>query len=124
VKSILLVALGGAIGSVLRYAIGLLIKPEHSLAFPTHTLVVNIVGCLVIGLVFSWVMSISDGQNYRLFMMTGILGGFTTFSSFGLETFYLFKHGEAVKGALYVLLSNILGIGAVWLGYSFHKMMA
>jgi CrcB protein len=124
VKSILLVIAGGAIGSVLRYGVSLWIKPEHTLAFPVHTLTVNLVGCLLIGFVFALLQNAAQGQVYSLFIITGILGGFTTFSSFGLETFYLFQNGAAVKAIIYVLLSNVLGIGAVALGYFIHKTIA
>jgi CrcB protein len=123
VKSILLVAAGGAIGSVFRYAVSLLMRPEHSLAFPVHTFAVNILGCFVIGLVFSFMVTTPQEQLLRLFIMTGILGGFTTFSSFGLESVYLFQNGASTKAILYIVLSNILGIGAVWLGHVFHKMI-
>ena len=122
-KSILCVALGGAIGSLLRYAVGVWLKPEPSLAFPIHTLVVNIMGCLVIGFVFSFLLAIPSDQYYRLFIITGILGGFTTFSSFGLESFYLIQQKEFFKAFGYIALSNILGLVAVWVGYSFHKLI-
>lgn len=122
-KSLLWVALGGAIGSILRYVVGLWLKPEPSLAFPVHTLLVNIIGCLVIGFVFSFLLTVPNEQYYRLFIITGILGGFTTFSSFGLESFYLFQHNEFAKAFTYILSSNILGLAAVWVGYSLHKLV-
>ncbi|MES2779251.1 MAG: fluoride efflux transporter CrcB [Bacteroidota bacterium] len=122
-KSILWVALGGAIGSLLRYAVALWLKPEPSLAFPIHTLLVNVLGCLVIGFVFSFLLTVPNEQYYRLFIITGILGGFTTFSSFGLESFYLFQNNEFLKAGSYILLSNMLGLAAVWAGYSVHKLI-
>ncbi|MES2560614.1 MAG: fluoride efflux transporter CrcB [Bacteroidota bacterium] len=122
-KSILWVALGGAIGSLLRYAVTVWLKPEPSLAFPIHTLIVNVVGCLVIGFVFSFLTTPQE-DFYRLFIITGILGGFTTFSSFGAESFYLIQHKEFLKAGSYILLSNILGLMAVWAGYSIHKSIA
>lgn len=123
-KSILWVALGGTIGSILRYAVAVWLKPEPSLAFPIHTLLVNVIGCLVIGFVFSFLLSVPNEQYYRLFIITGILGGFTTFSSFGMESFYLFQHKEFLKAGSYILLSNVLGLAAVWVGYSIHKLIA
>lgn len=122
-KSIAWVALGGAFGSILRYAVALWLKPEPSLAFPFHTLLVNVIGCLVIGFVFSFLLTVPNEQYYRLFIITGILGGFTTFSSFGLEAVYLFQHKEFAKAFTYILLSNILGLAAVWAGYSLHKLV-
>jgi len=124
VKSILFVALGGAIGSVLRYLVSQLMRPEHSLAFPVHTFTANILGCFVIGIVFSLMVTSPQEQMLRLFVMTGILGGFTTFSSFGLESVYLFQNGASGKAVIYILLSNVLGIGAVWLGHFFYKIIA
>jgi CrcB protein len=123
VKSLLLVAGGGAIGSALRYAVSLLMKPEHSLAFPVHTFCVNIIGCIAIGIVFAWATAVPDNADLRLFLMTGIIGGFTTFSSFGLESFFLYTHGEMAKATVYVLLSNFLGICAVWGGTMIHKLV-
>lgn len=123
-KSILWVALGGAIGSLLRYAVAVWLKPEPSLAFPVHTLLVNVVGCLVIGFVFSFLLAVPNDQYYRLFIITGILGGFTTFSSFGIESFYLVQHKEFLKAGSYIGLSNLLGLAAVWVGYNIHKLIA
>src|SRR5512140_63025 len=112
-----LVALGGGLGSVLRYMVagwGQKLAPG---AFPLGTLVVNIIGCLLIGFLnaaFSGPIPIR--QEYRTALIIGILGGFTTFSAFGWETFSLANDGEHFRAALNILLSVGLGLVAVWIG--------
>lgn len=105
-----LVAAGGALGSVLRYAVVLLVKP-HSPNFPTGTLIVNLLGCLVIGLLAGlWGASITPADRLKLLVFTGIIGGFTTFSSFGLETVTLLREGRIAAAIGYMACSNILGV--------------
>ena len=106
----LLVGAGGALGAVARYAVSLLAARWP--AFPVGTLAINVAGCLAIGLLGSTVTS----EPARLFLLTGILGGFTTFSAFGLETQALASQGRPGLAALYVALSVGAGLGAVWLG--------
>jgi len=123
-KAILLVAIGGAIGSVLRYAVAILLKSFYSGEFPWHTFTVNIIGCFFIGLIFSWSLQSVSFENVRLFLMVGILGGFTTYSSFGLETFDMIKHGRLMIACTYILATNILGLIAVYSGYAIHKLIS
>jgi len=114
-KNFLLVGLGGALGSMMRYAVALLINSKY---FPYATLAVNIIGCFVIGLVFA--ISIKDElflNNWKLFLATGICGGFTTFSAFSLENMGLLQSGKAGLAAVYILTSVVLGIAASFLGY-------
>ncbi len=122
-KAILLVAIGGAIGSVMRYSVAVMLKYIYANEFPWHTFTVNIVGCFFIGLIFSWSLQSISFENIRLFLMIGILGGFTTYSSFGLETFDLLKQGKIVIALAYMIATNILGLIAVYFGYSFHKLL-
>jgi fluoride exporter len=122
-KAIVLVAFGGAIGSVFRYLIALWMKNLYAFEFPWHTFSVNIIGCLVIGFMFSITLENSSLDNIRLFVMVGILGGFTTYSSFGLETFDLFKQGKIILASTYILTTNIFGLAAVFCGYTFHKLI-
>lgn len=113
----LLVAIGGAIGASLRYGAGVfLLKPTS--IFPWTTWWVNIFGCLLAGIFFACSQKFPSLQNEaRLFLMVGILGGFTTFSSFGLETFQLLKHGQTTLALSYVISSVIMGIMVLALGF-------
>ena len=111
----LAVAIGGAIGSVLRYLIGLIPVKEQVL-FPIKTFAINVIGCFVIGLVTALALK-SNYLNPKLvlFLKVGICGGFTTFSTFALESSNLLKNGHAGIAALYMFLSIAVGIGFVLL---------
>lgn len=111
------VALGGAIGATFRYGTGiLLIKPTG--LFPWTTWWINLLGCFLAGVFFALSQKYPVLQNEaRLFLMVGILGGFTTFSSFGLETFQLLRHGQSVLAFSYALSSLVLGVIVLGLGY-------
>jgi CrcB protein len=116
---LVLVAAGGAIGSLVRYlASGFVQRLDLWGSFPAGTLSVNLVGCAVLGLLGG----LSDsrflfGPNARLFVFIGILGGFTTFSTFSYETIALIRGGEAMKAALNVGASLLLCLAGTWLGY-------
>jgi CrcB protein len=110
---ILLVALGGAVGSVARYGVGYAAARLLGLGFPVGTLIVNVVGGLLMGLLAARVGP--QDENARLLLGVGMLGGFTTFSTFSLETVRLIE--TQLGGALlYVFASVVLSIGACWLG--------
>ncbi|MGY1424133.1 fluoride efflux transporter CrcB [Lysobacter sp. A289] len=124
-KSILLVGLGGFIGSVARYKLGgLVLHLAAQERFPYSTFVVNVLGCLVIG-VLAGLAERYDlfGPGTRLFLFTGLLGGFTTFSAFGLDAVFLVRRGEFWVAALYAGASVVLGITAVWLGLKLISML-
>ena len=112
----LLVAIGGALGSVARYKLGAaILHGTTGWAFPAGTFTVNVLGCLAAGLLAG------AGEHYdfltaemRLLLFTGFLGGFTTFSAFGIETVALLQRGEYGVAASYVVLSVICGIAALW----------
>ena len=117
-KSLLLVALGGAVGSVARYGLSTLVMGYAGGArFPAGTFVVNVLGCFVAG-VLAHVATRHEWftQDLRLLLFTGLLGGFTTFSAFGLETVYLMKRGDFGIAAANVVLSVAAGLAALWLG--------
>lgn len=118
-KTLLLVALGGAIGAVSRHLLGswlLPISTQHR--FPLGTLAVNVLGCFLIGLLAAILQRHAPAdQTLRPFLITGILGGFTTFSAFGLETFELIRRGDPATALLYVAASVVLGLLAVWGGW-------
>jgi fluoride exporter len=115
----LFIAVGGAFGSVLRYAVqGWVGQQIAGRSFPIGTIVVNISGCLIIGLLAGFF----DGpqlvrEEYRVGLLVGILGGYTTFSSFGLETFRLANDGELFLALTNVVVSCVVGLAAVWVGY-------
>ena len=120
VTKLLLIGAGGFIGSVLRYVVGGLVQTlSQSIAFPYGTLAVNILGCLCIG----FLSELFDaralvGTDTRAFLVVGILGGFTTFSAFSNETMNLIRDGEAALALMNVSAQVLLGLGAVWLGYT------
>jgi fluoride exporter len=109
---LLLIAGGGASGAVLRYLITLWMKPSPS--FPWAIFVVNVSGCLLFGLLHGWCQS--RGELWRLALLTGVLGGYTTFSTFGWDTMMLLQRGQVLSAALNVIASVTAGVFAVWLG--------
>lgn len=115
IRNFLLVALGGALGSVLRHAASLIIPAKH---FPWPTLAVNIAGSFLIGLILA--LSTKEESflyNWKLFLATGICGGFTTFSAFSQENMELLQNGKYLLALTYIVVSIVLGIVAVFLGF-------
>jgi CrcB protein len=121
---VMLAACGGAIGSAFRYlAVTLISRYYPNAVFPYGTLAVNVVGCFLI----AWIGTLAADKitlnsEMRLFIFTGILGGFTTFSAFGYETFYLLRTSHLHLAVLNVLSNCLLGLGAVWFGCVLAKM--
>lgn len=116
---ILLVALGGALGAVARFATGVGLARWLGLAFPWGTLTVNIVGGLAMGVLVARVGP--EQEALRLALGVGVLGGFTTFSAFSLETVRLMAHQPGLA-ALYVIASVVLSVGACWAGLSLGRL--
>ncbi|GAB6197604.1 fluoride efflux transporter CrcB [Lysobacter xanthus] len=117
-REVLLVGAGGCLGAIARHLLGgVLAAAPGAHRFPLGTLVVNVLGCALIG-VFAALAERMPGLEgpARLFLVTGLLGGFTTFSAFGLETTLLLRRGDAVLAGSYVAASVALGLAAVWLG--------
>jgi fluoride exporter len=124
-NAILLVAGGGAIGSVLRYLTGVLMTRLLGAAFPYGTLTVNVLGGLLMGVFIELLARRFEGsEELRLFVAIGIMGGFTTFSSFSLDTVLLWQRGETAVAAFYVLSSVILSIGALFFGLWLARTIA
>jgi fluoride exporter len=114
-KNFLLVGLGGGIGAMLRYFFSSIIK--HN-TFPYNTLLINIAGSLLIGIVFGLTeRSNAISEQLKLFLATGICGGFTTFSAFSVENMQLIRDGNYVTGAVYIFASVALCILAVFAGF-------
>jgi CrcB protein len=115
----LIVFLGGGIGAALRHGVNLASARLFGLAFPYATLIENVTGSLVMGLLAAYfVAKAGVPQHWRLFMTTGILGGYTTFSSFSLDTVLLYERGEIGVALLYVLLSVVLAVGGLFAGFA------
>ena len=117
IKQILLVGAGGAVGSVFRFLASVLIVRSEPFPFPVATFFVNILGCFCIGLFVNLIPS----NNLRILMITGFCGGFTTFSAFANETLTLMNNNQMLLAFVYVMLSCIIGISAVWLGMYLTK---
>ena len=120
-KQILLVFIGGGIGSATRFGIGRLLKNTIG-TFPIGTFFVNIVGCLLIGVLMGWGLKNQNiNENQTLLLITGVCGGFTTFSAFAAENQFFLKNGEFTQFLTYTLASLILGILAVIFGLFISK---
>lgn len=115
-RSILLVAAGGAAGSVLRFLAGLWIGKYDSAPYPWATLLVNITGSLAIGLLLGYFSRHPDQDNLRLLLITGLCGGFTTFSAFTAENITLLQQGHWNLAMSYIFLSLVAGMLFAWLG--------
>ena len=125
-QAVLLVALGGAIGSVLRYETGALVLRQVGTAqFPWGTFTVNVLGCAIAGAL----AGLGERHGFltaemRLLLFTGFLGGFTTFSAFGVETIALVERGAWTIAATYVLSSVVCGLVALWIALKLGGMGA
>lgn len=117
---LLLVAAGGAVGASLRYLLTLALRPRAHDEFPLATLIANLVGCFLIGALMAWIARQGEGpgpgENARLLLGVGLLGGFTTFSAFAWETTALLAAREYGRAGLYVAASNGLGLLAAAAG--------
>jgi len=116
--NLLWVAAGGALGAVLRYLVSIQIAAETATRFPWGTLTVNMLGCLVIGVMWSVTEQKTASEGVLLFLMVGLIGSFTTFSTYGLEGIQLIQSGKLMAGFAYVLVSNIAGLLLVIIGKS------
>ena len=117
VQKLLLIGAGGAAGALLRYALSGLAYRFLGETFPWGTFIVNVVGCFVIGLLWAVVERTPISPALHVFVFTGVLGAFTTFSTYGLETFNLLRDGEIMLGLANFLASNLIGVGAVIAGF-------
>ncbi len=114
-KTITLVGIGGAIGSILRYLVSTGIQNKFLSSFPYGTLCVNISGCFLIGIVYALATRGNVSPEWRFFLATGICGGYTTFSTFSYESLTLLRENELFYAGTYIAASVILGIFATFL---------
>lgn len=121
-KLVLLIGAGGFIGSALRYLISLFIQNKVLSTFPFGTFAVNVLGCFLIGAVYALSERGNLGAEWRLFLATGILGGFTTFSSFSNETVSMIRDAQYGPALIYVGSSVILGLLATFFGIFLIKL--
>jgi len=116
--TILLVALGGALGSVARYLFSLTVLRVTGSLFPFGTFAVNVVGCFVFGLIAGAAeQRVQIAPELRLFLLVGVLGGFTTFSSYAFESFALVRDGQFAWAGLNVVGQVVAGLIGMWAGY-------
>lgn len=114
----LLIAVGGAVGSMCRYAVGQIVQRASHGGFPLGTLVINVLGCIIVGGLTGWLMNAQTHPLVRPALVVGFCGGFTTFSTFGIETVALMRGGEIAMAASYVAASLVLGIGGAAVGFA------
>jgi CrcB protein len=121
---LLLIGLAGLIGTLSRYWLSGVVARRYGETFPLGTLVVNLIGCFLVGLLFYLLQErFLVNQTLRTVILIGFLGGFTTFSSFGLQTFTLLQDGEFGLAALNLIASNVVGLFLVWAGYNLAKAL-
>ncbi len=121
---LLAIAIGGAVGSVLRFLVSKFIQTKAGIDFPIGTLLVNLSSAFLIGFFFAFFVEKLDlSPNLRALLITGLLGGYSTYSTLFYEAYYMLLNGEWLKALLYLLLSNGLGLLFVALGYGLGKML-
>ena len=114
------IAVGGGLGAMARHAVNHVVNLRFGATFPAGIFIVNALGCLTIGLLAGLIAStrLHLGEVGRTFIFVGVLGGFTTFSTYGLDTYTLLRGGQIGLGLMNALGQMIVGLGAVWLGFA------
>ena len=124
IMRLFLIGFAGFVGTIVRYWLSGTVARRYGETFPLGTLVVNLVGCFFVGLFYCLMQErYLVNQTVRSIVLIGLLGGFTTFSSFGLQTFTLLRDQEITLALLYMVSSNVLGVILVWVGYSLARTL-
>ena len=122
--TVLAIAFGGALGSVLRYLMGGVVQRATHAGFPYGTLAVNVIGCLMIGILIQYFMNSEPTSEVRAFLIVGFCGGFTTFSAFSMETIGLLTAGSYLRASAYVLSSVVLCLTATAAGMTLTRSLS
>jgi len=123
-QRLLLIGFAGLVGTLCRYGLSGLVARRFGETFPTGTLIVNVLGCFLAGfLYYLFQERFLVGEVVRTAVMIGFLGGFTTFSSFALQTLTLLRDGEVFLATLNIAISNAAGLLMVWVGYSLARLV-
>jgi len=123
-QRIVLIGIAGLAGTLARYSLSGIVARRFGETFPMGTLVVNVIGCFAAGFLFYLIQErFLVNEVVRAALMIGFLGGFTTFSSFGLQTFTLLQNGQVGLATTNVVVSNALGLLTVWIGYSVARLI-
>ncbi|NOX87061.1 MAG: fluoride efflux transporter CrcB [Chlorobi bacterium] len=124
ILKVLLISIGGSIGAVFRYLIFVLFEKSTTSTFPWPTLVINITGAFVIGFLWGWFDRLYVAPGIRMLIFIGILGSFTTFSTFAFDVFSLVHDGQIKNVIFYILGTNILGIGLAFVGFYITRLIS
>jgi|SRR5688572_24533379 CrcB protein len=122
-RDLLLVGAGGFVGAILRYIVGLVLVPRMTTTFPVHTFLINVTGSLALGVIMGAAETRGLASWVRPALAVGVLGAFTTFSTFGWETIALVERGQTAMASAYVLASVAVGLGAVVMGLAVGRAL-
>ncbi|MEO5905997.1 MAG: fluoride efflux transporter CrcB [Saprospiraceae bacterium] len=123
IRLLMLVGTGSFLGGILRYSMSQWIEQKFPTAFPYGTFMINIIGCLLIGVMFGFAEKNNVLPEWKLFLATGLLGGFTTFSAFSNESISLIREGQTGIAIAYIVASVLVGLLATALGFYFVKAL-
>jgi CrcB protein len=122
-RDLLLVGAGGFVGAIVRYVVGLVLVPRMTTTFPVHTFLINVTGSLALGVIMGVAETRGLASWVRPALAVGVLGAFTTFSTFGWETIALVERGQTAMASAYVLASVAVGLGAVVMGLAIGRAL-